>query len=63
MQEGISCDMCSTQLKDYKEYGIHMREKHNKYYCGVCREEFSNQTKLEDHIKYKHGINPEKSLS
>lgn len=59
----ISCDVCNAQLNDYKEYGIHMREKHKKYYCGVCRKEFSSQISLEDHIKDEHGISTENVLS
>ena len=47
-----------TQLDNHKEYGIHLREVHDNYYCGVCRNEFSSKNDFEDHVKNNHGVNP-----
>ena len=31
------CDECSQKLKDSAELAIHLREQHQKMYCGVCK--------------------------
>jgi uncharacterized C2H2 Zn-finger protein len=52
----IECDECSQKLNDNAELAIHQREQHQKYYCGVCKKEFSNQKDLIRHVKVTHGI-------
>jgi uncharacterized C2H2 Zn-finger protein len=52
----IECDECSQKLNDNAELAIHQREQHQKYYCGVCKKEFSNQKDLIRHVKDTHGI-------
>jgi hypothetical protein len=50
------CEECSMQFKDNAELGIHMRQNHKKFYCGVCRKEFDNEVELKNHLKTIHGI-------
>ena len=49
------CDECSQKLKD-NELAIHLREQHQKMYCGLCKNEFSSQEELAKHVKNTHGI-------
>jgi hypothetical protein len=51
-----SCDECNMKLKDNTELGIHLREKHKKYYCGICKTEFHNSEQLNDHLRINHNI-------
>jgi hypothetical protein len=50
------CDECSEKFNDNAELAVHLREQHQKTYCGVCRKEFSNQIGLIKHVKDSHGI-------
>ena len=51
-----SCDECNIKLNNNAELGIHLREKHKKYYCGVCKTEFNNSEQLNDHLRNIHNI-------
>lgn len=62
MSDKISCDICNTQVKDSKEYGVHIREQHNKFYCGPCRQEMQSEQELKDHLKNAHSIDAENNL-
>ncbi|MGC2571163.1 MAG: C2H2-type zinc finger protein [Candidatus Nitrosopolaris sp.] len=44
------------QFKDNAELGVHMRQNHQKFYCGVCRKEFDNEVELKNHVKTIHGL-------
>jgi len=44
------------QFKDNAELGIHMRQNHKKFYCGIDRKEFDNEVELKNHLKTIHGI-------
>lgn len=57
------CDECNIELDNNAELGIHLREKHKKYYCGVCKNEFNNSEQLNNHLKINHNIPNFKSLS
>ena len=50
------CDECSQKLKDNAELAVHIREQHQKMYCGVCKNEFISQEELVKHVKNNHGI-------
>jgi len=50
------CDECSQKLKDNAELAIHLREQHQKMYCGVCKKDFNSQEELIKHVKNTHGI-------
>ncbi len=50
------CDECSEKFNDNAELGVHLREQHQKAYCGVCKKEFSSQVELIKHVKDSHGI-------
>jgi transposase-like protein len=50
------CDVCGMQFKDNAELGVHMRQNHQKFYCGVCRKEFDNEVELKNHVKTIHGL-------
>jgi hypothetical protein len=50
------CDECGMQFKDNAELGVHMRQNHQKFYCGVCRKEFDNEVELKNHVKTIHGL-------
>jgi hypothetical protein len=57
------CDECNMKLNNNAELGIHLREKHKKYYCGVCKSEFNNSEQLVDHLRINHNITNFKSLT
>jgi hypothetical protein len=50
------CDECGMQFKDNAELGIHMRQNHKKFYCGVHKKEFDNEVEFQYHLKTIHGI-------
>ncbi|HYA84862.1 MAG TPA: C2H2-type zinc finger protein [Candidatus Bathyarchaeia archaeon] len=50
------CDECGMQFNDNAELGVHMRQNHQKFYCGVCRKEFDNEVELKNHVKNIHGL-------
>jgi len=56
MEKG--CDECFQQLKDSAELAIHMRQKHQKMYCGACKMQFSSKEDSLNHVKNIHGIAP-----
>ena len=41
-----------------KELAIHMRQKHQKMYCGACKMQFSSKEDSLNHVKNIHGIAP-----
>jgi len=50
------CDECSEKFNDNAELAVHLREQHQKAYCGVCKKEISSQAGLIKHVKDAHGI-------
>lgn len=56
MEKG--CDERFQQLKDSAELAIHMRQKHQKMYCGDCKKQFCSREDSLNHVKNIHGIAP-----
>ena len=48
----FSCDHCEYQISCSKKLSEHFENMHaEKYQCKYCKEAFSMQESLEDHIK------------
>jgi hypothetical protein len=51
----VQCDECSQKLNDSAELAVHLKQQHQKTYCGVCKKEFKSIGELKSHVEDDHG--------